>query len=809
MKKLMAMLGAVAMALGLFAEVENYNISFEQADADKGKGVDLTTMTFTPDGAQWTGDAQPINAYDAENRGYTYGTGTQERRNSEFDGQDSNDHFLKLDTGNGEISCAVDAGNIFFDQTVKFTAFEEAPTLGENDKIAVWSSEDAESAKLYVSCGKVSGIETLQTNLVIALDGFDLAVWHRVTIKSLGDVYEGNVDGVPPRAGFIVYIDGQLVASDDPAAKELTDMTGALTVKASEYMAAGQLFLSFKDNDATFSSIAYQGVGAIDDIIQDAVGPAFASGDGINVHVAPVLHASVTAYVNEEPVSSGEDFTVQPGTTVKFIYKADEGYLISTSEFTKTVPDDGHSFDFTDEVNPQAIIAIVLEDWDRETACATVADTLAAIQKAEGDGVADIHVDILKDIDETEIEGNVIALPMGSSIDIAPFDGMWTLYGTEGGTIVLKTDVDAGKSVVVDVWGGTFNYAGTVAGVLKAQTFAAADTVKIVQDGQVLAQDNGYEFACDEGFEVVVTEEPDEDDYYTYSVQQKTTGPVTFTVAKDDNIDSFTVTTNGVPVVDIEDIYTVNAGAEVTVTPTAKTGYTAETVVQKVFEDGTVIALTSVVEVYEITYTFTGLDSGAVPTHENPVIYTVTNAITFTAASCEGYDFLGWTPEEIAVGTTGDLTVVGAFEKQAEPSEWPDPATVVGQDAKAVFTDLPSEFAGADASLVAAWARGNGSLAFKSMADAKIDAFLLDMANDSTAEEIAAEKAKFVITSIDKKDGEWVITVVDKAIGAEYKNGKIKLNAYDSPKGGSPIDPVVGDETQVFWKAELVNRMVD
>ncbi|MCQ2348117.1 MAG: InlB B-repeat-containing protein [Paludibacteraceae bacterium] len=59
---------------------------------------------------------------------------------------------------------------------------------------------------------------------------------------------------------------------------------------------------------------------------------------------------------------------------------------------------------------------------------------------------------------------------------------------------------------------------------------------------------------------------------------------------------------------------------------------------------------------YNITYTNV---EGA--THSNQATYTIENAITFTAASKDGYTFDKWTPASIAKGTTGNQTVTASW----------------------------------------------------------------------------------------------------------------------------------------------------
>ena len=91
MKKLMVMLGAVAMSFGLFADA--FSISFETAES--AKGVDTTTMTFDAAkaaGWTWTGDPLALKEYNGDKYGYT----TTARRDDEFDGQTDNDNYLTL-----------------------------------------------------------------------------------------------------------------------------------------------------------------------------------------------------------------------------------------------------------------------------------------------------------------------------------------------------------------------------------------------------------------------------------------------------------------------------------------------------------------------------------------------------------------------------------------------------------------------------------------------------------------------------------------------------------------------------------------
>ena len=138
MKRLITLIGAVATAFGLYA-ADSFSISFEGAES--AKGVDASAMTFTPPSPdwKWDGDTLNIKAY-GDGEMLPYGTGALARRDSSFVGEGDNDNYLTLETGTNALTRAV-GGNVFLDQLVKFTGFEEYQTnVVAGTKIAVWMS---------------------------------------------------------------------------------------------------------------------------------------------------------------------------------------------------------------------------------------------------------------------------------------------------------------------------------------------------------------------------------------------------------------------------------------------------------------------------------------------------------------------------------------------------------------------------------------------------------------------------------------------------------------------------------------------
>ena len=163
MKKLIAMIGAVAMSYGLFAaSPAPFTISFETDESEKGISND---GVFNPKvegvtGWTWTGDPFALSQYADEV--LPYESGAKARRDGMFDAGTGNSYYLPLSTGNDELTRAVGTDNLYLDQLVKFTGFEDPQTnLVAGTKIAIWMSEfendDDESTEtnLYVTVGKV------------------------------------------------------------------------------------------------------------------------------------------------------------------------------------------------------------------------------------------------------------------------------------------------------------------------------------------------------------------------------------------------------------------------------------------------------------------------------------------------------------------------------------------------------------------------------------------------------------------------------------------------------------------------------
>ena len=140
MKKLMTMIAAVATAFGLYTANAYDGTSFEGSEA----GVSGATWTQSGVWSSDITDAFDLGAYDNEkDPAYTYGDTVNKRRIEDFIDGDTQTKYLKLETGSETLNRTIGASadqQVYVDQLVKFTGFEEVPQFTGEEKIAVWAS---------------------------------------------------------------------------------------------------------------------------------------------------------------------------------------------------------------------------------------------------------------------------------------------------------------------------------------------------------------------------------------------------------------------------------------------------------------------------------------------------------------------------------------------------------------------------------------------------------------------------------------------------------------------------------------------
>lgn len=378
MKKLMAIIGAVAMAFGLQATtLTNTAISFEPAETGcSGETFDWSTAGL------WSTDYDDVFKFGTfDGDAYAYpSTGANARRDSSFVAADINNKYLKLSTGTNSLnrlfsnSGAVDPSPVFIDQVIKFTGFEEVQSnFVAGTKIALWleAIEDDEdtaevneaTTNLYAAVGQVSGGGVTLKN--VKIEGtYEVDKWYRLTIRSIGNIMG---EGILPASlnGFAIYIDGAPVSIVAEDRANLIDVYIGLVPKARALYDNGQLFPSMDASSTTLTSVGYQGMGAIDDLIVDNIGPEFAQ--IVDFRIAGITGASVVSVSNlTDGVELTADpstgmFSVVPGTLVGVQFTHNGPYVLSPDPLaaTKTVSVGDTLLDFSQSVTPEAAAASV------------------------------------------------------------------------------------------------------------------------------------------------------------------------------------------------------------------------------------------------------------------------------------------------------------------------------------------------------------------------------------------------------------------------------------------------------------------
>ncbi len=192
---------------------------------------------------------------------------------------------------------------VYVDTLVKFTAFdpEDVATIdGTEAKLAVWVKEiegETPSYQLMVTAGRVDGETVTVQNYVCATQSaINTDDWYRLTIKSIKNI---NGDGL---MGFVVFVDGDVVSCGESKFANVT-----LTQQAALWDDSGKLFPALVKQDSTLKQVGFAGQGHIDDFSITDAAPGFAAdlpsftvtgGD----HVASFTLGDKTWNVGDEPL---------------------------------------------------------------------------------------------------------------------------------------------------------------------------------------------------------------------------------------------------------------------------------------------------------------------------------------------------------------------------------------------------------------------------------------------------------------------------------------------------------------------------
>ncbi len=242
---------------------------------------------------------------------------------------------------------------VFFDSVVQFTATDVAPVIdlsndaGNKDKLIVWlysSPEDVSAenpgalgeteavTNLVITAGRLNGETLVQENY---LTDYEITpeTWHRLTIKSFIDNNEDSATYA--RLVFNVWIDGQ---SEPISVKGVTDFLSLVPAL----------------NDKTLQGVAFDGKGAVDDIVFTTTDPLYVPPAEAETYaiVATGDNAQITFSSDEEgnvPLDDVSALDVTTTTVYGYVIPL-EGYEVTSAKFNGSdlvVPDfDGVGYNF-------------------------------------------------------------------------------------------------------------------------------------------------------------------------------------------------------------------------------------------------------------------------------------------------------------------------------------------------------------------------------------------------------------------------------------------------------------------------------
>ena len=302
MRKLMFVTALVASVAAFADPITAINFEGYTAGTKVGNTYDTTDAgidgdpRFVYDG---TADDSTVKAYGADT------LAAPAIRAAAFTNATENLNYLELSTGDGTLwrsiavatSTTVDdqttwnlgdpqtvGDGIYLDTLVQFTAWEDdAPTVGDTDKLAVWLSvtnisDSVVETNLMVTAGYRDAMSTFSiTNYVLKGKTIEAGKWYRLTIKAVDDVVIQTSEyaiyyNLPT---FEIWIDGdQMMASqstfDTTQAGNLAN-GGVISEDTKTKFTDGKYFLSMVQGahgtPNTLQAVGFQGTGAVDDIV--------------------------------------------------------------------------------------------------------------------------------------------------------------------------------------------------------------------------------------------------------------------------------------------------------------------------------------------------------------------------------------------------------------------------------------------------------------------------------------------------------------------------------------------------------------
>ena len=431
----------------------------------------------------------------------------------------------------------------YFDSLVKFTAFDGDQVVNlDGGKLAIWLKEaydngdsaDPTGTNLVITAGYLQNNSAVQTNYTCNVSGvsFNDGGWHRVTVKAIGTIYDGDV--VP---GFVVYVDGVYATSD--AAKGID--ISALNDNASAFNVDGALFPSADQSSTSYeeiSSVAFDGQGSVDDLIFTATAPAFAKDKEF---FTIELGANVTSLTYSE---YGKGLSVTITETTRLEYVTDLGVTVTGVTYAPGYMSDGISTSSEvtktgDYYFPRAAEQSITANaklagaYVGDTGYANLADAIAAANAANSACTVKLAANADAGITVNNSNSGVIITLDLAGNDITGEDGVEgpAIY-VEAGTLIVTNSTPSDVGVVTpstfndggdDVLNAAVNYDDSAAtviirdGIYNGFVYAAS-----ISGGKFLASENDQQELNNmivEGYEATQV-----GDYY--EVTEKTTPPL-------------------------------------------------------------------------------------------------------------------------------------------------------------------------------------------------------------------------------------------------------------------------------------------
>lgn len=451
MKKLMTMIGAVAMAFGLFADPLDPGFragtAFEANDGGNSYVDSQLSANF------WVLPAEGTA---------TVSEGTHDRglggdRPANFiTAANVNNMKVATTLGNPVLHYAVSGGamglpiasegsydGLYFDSLVKFTLFdpEDAPTA-DGAKIAVYPQlvSDADGAKAYLTVlAKDNGV----TNRYVTATEIAADTWYRLTIKAIADI-----DG-KGQTGFMVFVNGAAVADVDYA-----KIQSGLLPKYDEWGKDGKIFLSMVDSDATVKSVGFDGKGEVDEIAFTTTAPDFAVDPAMYKADWSAINGKFdTVSVDGEEVTDATELaqgfawrTIPQDGTAVISWTGKDDYMDGSKELA-VVDDDEFALEASDAKQAIALVDTAKFDDLNEAVAAAADKTLTLLANATNLTIA---ADMTLDLNGWEIAGFNVA---GTANLIIDDDS------EQAGTI--NGDVSVAASAALTIKAGTFEGAVT------------------------------------------------------------------------------------------------------------------------------------------------------------------------------------------------------------------------------------------------------------------------------------------------------------------------------------------------------------